>query len=183
MKPDIQENEFSRIVATEHIPESGYRFRETADSRERAALGRRFDLDYMKRFSLLGSITPESKAGYVLEARLQAEYGQICVVSLTPIDQTMDVRFKTHAMTGDTDAAGDPNLLVAEDLISGELPFVIGSIVDLGECAVQYFAQHLDPYPRNPDAAITEVLGRRADRDEEKRDNPFKVLQKRGGES
>lgn len=89
--------------------------------------------------------------GSVVEGHgeLTASLTQTCVVSLDDFDGLVQDAFTIHFVpAGAEDEDSEPD---APD----QIPFE-GSVIDLGEAAVEQLALALDPYPRKPGAALAE---------------------------
>jgi len=78
---------------------------------------------------------------------LQARVTETCVVSLDPFEHEAREAFTLYFVpAGTEDDDLDPEAI-------DEIPYS-GSAIDLGEAAVEQLALALDPYPRQPGAAL-----------------------------
>ena len=160
MSHSFETYEFSRMVNVADIPSTGQGFAAKASLDECAAICTRFDLSAVKCFEISGVIKPHGKQRYQLEAKLTAEIVQTCVITLDPIETVIEQAFKL-ALTSENENLQE-NTEKAEqfDPYEEDPPLLFNEDkIDYGECAVQYFSDCLEIY-------------------EEKRDNPFDILQK-----
>lgn len=154
--------ELSRPMAVAHLPAEGRVVRIEADAREREALARRFDLLSVERLEGKARVRPlGSRRGIVrveVSGRLTAVVVQACVVSLQPVEQTVDedilLRFSDEAGAGEGGVGGaldlDPLADIADE---GPEPLIDGTI-DLGEVLAEALGLALDPYPRAEGAVL-----------------------------
>jgi uncharacterized metal-binding protein YceD (DUF177 family) len=150
--------EFSRPVT---LPRLGHveRFRITADKGERAALARRFGLLAIDRFEA-GIVLTRLREGARLEASIDADVVQECVVTLEPVPNRVTDEFSL--LYGSVTPA-DHDDAVVEPLE--------GDSLDVGEAAAQQLSLALDPYPRAAGAALEEP-----DAEGLRPDHPFAAL-------
>jgi uncharacterized metal-binding protein YceD (DUF177 family) len=95
-----------------------------------------------------------------LDVVLKATLSQTCVVSLGPVEETVQERFSL-LLSKDPEpeeALQDDNWLdlaeeEAETIYVGE-----SGVFDIGEIIVQYLSLAINPYPRRPDAAFTALI-------------------------
>ena len=89
--------------------------------------------------------------GSLIEAvgQLRAAVEQVCVVSLDPFVQDVAETFTVHFVPAGTED-DDPE----PDSVD-QVPYQ-GSVIDLGEAAVEQLALALDPYPRRPGARMAD---------------------------
>jgi uncharacterized metal-binding protein YceD (DUF177 family) len=127
-----------------------------ANAAERAALARRMGLpDIMHlacEFDLeraLGDVTPAT-------GHLRARVMQTCVVSLEPFEAMIEEAFVLRFVP-----AGSENDELDLDAVD-EVPY-LGNVLDLGEAAAEQLALALDPFPRQPGAALPEDAGAEED--------------------
>ena len=93
-----------------------------------------------------------------IEARgiLRARLTETCVVSLDEFEHDVQEAFTVHFVpAGSEDDDPDPEAI-------DQIPF-FGSSVDIGEAAVEQLALALDPFPRQPGAALPPELSGEAD--------------------
>lgn len=136
------QNEFPRPIAASRLtgPED---HRIEATEAERAALSRRFGLLALDRFVAEVRLEPFGR-GVRLEATLDADVVQECVVSLEPVASRVRERFTL--VYGEAPANPEEDDTVVEPLE--------GDTIDIGEAVAQQLSLALDPYPRAPGAAL-----------------------------
>jgi uncharacterized metal-binding protein YceD (DUF177 family) len=122
-------------------------------------------------------LLPVGKAGILAEGRIMADLVQTCVVSLVPVDQTIDETFSVKFLRQRSadrvppPKAGEEIRIDAEAIDPPEI--VTGSVLDLGPVIVEHFALAIDPYPRAPDAVLPPEAADPGGPDE---DSPFAAL-------
>ena len=148
---------FSRPVRVESIPQDGVEKTIEADEAERAALAKLNGLPGIARLTAKFVLKRAGRGGVRVRGEVHAEVTQSCVVSLEPVDATIDepvdVRFATPV--GESASRRGPPISAAEAeafAIGDEDqpdPIVDGKI-DLGALAAEFMVLALDPYPRKP---------------------------------
>lgn len=141
-------------VALEDIPESGRTFALAADADARAALARMTGLRDLPQLHADFDVTRQGAGGLRVVGRVCATVGQNCVVTLEPLDNTIDeevdLLFMPEPAGGPEAADGggrtEPNSDDPEPLIGGT--------IDLGAIATEFLILGLDPYPRKPGAVF-----------------------------
>jgi uncharacterized metal-binding protein YceD (DUF177 family) len=157
-------NEFARPVVIDPWPEGGIAVQFAADSAERRALARRFDLLELGALSATGRLERRFPGGEIwFQGSFEAEVVQACVVSLEPVPATIRQPIergwrKLAAPLEPGAAAARPELWLVE---ADELEPVTGRTIDLGEAVAEELALALEPYPRAADAEalVLERLG------------------------
>jgi len=170
---------------TEHVPEPTYeisrpipldRIRADAltisvesSADERNAVAGRLQESLVESLScifVLSRQTGSKRSGEIIaRGHLRARVQRECVVSLElfveEIDEQFHVRFVPEGDESEEDS--DPESL-------DEIPYA-GTVIDLGEAAVEQLALALDPYPRKPGAVLPAELSDEAS-------GPFAALAK-----
>ncbi len=155
--PESAEPEFSRTLPVGSGAESRD-FSFEADARECAALALRFGLLRLDRLSCSGRVEILSRGRRVLlGARVQAAYAQSCVVTLDPVEATMDeplTRLYSRDL-GRSKPSREVVIIVTtpEAGDEDEIEPLSGDLLDVGEIAAEHFGVMLDPYPRSPTAS------------------------------
>ena len=146
------EPEFARPVRVDKLDGDEMTVTIEADSVERAALARRFELDGIDAFSATVTVSREDAGTFRVRGSLDADVLQTCVVSLEPVATHVHEPFTAllkidsgETRPGEVDVSLDED--EADDLL-------IGDEIDVGELAAQQLALVLDPYPRHPDATL-----------------------------
>lgn len=149
---DLPKPEFSRPVEWRASGKPRISLTIKANAEECAALARRMDV--LALHSLEATVVIRLLAGgerLQLSGRLRAAVRQSCVVTLAPVESTIDEEFTVlYAPPDATDAelvmgpAGDD---------SWDEPWP-GDVLDVGEAVAQQLALAIDPYPRAPGAEL-----------------------------
>lgn len=134
--------EFSRVVSVARLPMGGSHYNIVAKAEERAALAARFDLVALDRLEAEAHLCAEA-GGVRLEARIEAEVVQKCVVSLKPFPSTVTESFSLLYRADEEEREVE---LSPED----DIEILAGDEIDIGEAVAQQLSLALDPYPRAP---------------------------------
>ncbi len=149
------EPEFSRPFDISRLSPGGGEVHERLDASpdERAALCRRFGLLGMGKID--GIVRLRRMKGKGMRIRvsghLHADVVQACVVTLEPVEETVDEDFTI--LFSDEVSGTDEAFSVDDD--SEPADFMDGRL-DLGEMLAQQLSLALNPYPRKEDARINE---------------------------
>ena len=141
--------EFSRLVPLARLGWAPFRQHIEATPTEREKLSRRFDLLALDRLTATVELRRQGDEVIVLEAGLEAEFVQSCVVTLEPVAGVISDRFML--VYGPAEA---------EQQESGSLPDeaafepLNGDVIDIGEAVAQELSLSLPVFPRHPDAKI-----------------------------
>jgi uncharacterized metal-binding protein YceD (DUF177 family) len=174
---------FSRTVELAAIPATGLERSISADSAELAALAGAYGIPEVRKLAADLTLTRESGGVIRVNGRVAADIVQTCVVSLVPVEQTIDepidVRL-VEAASPRAEAAARPG---AEVMINPDDPdppdILSGPMLDLGVVATEHFLLAVDPYPRAPGA---ELPADAAESSPDASDSPFAALARlRGG--
>ena len=174
--------EFSIVVALADVPPAGSEMRFEASAAEREALARRFDLIELRSLKGTAALRPWRRIGFALEGRFEAEVVQACVVTLDPVEEKLDERFRIHFLPAELleaeagGAGSEREIVVDADSEEPPEPILDGHI-DIGEAVAEQLALALDPYPKKPGVVFGEAAPAGAPKAEE-RPNPFAVLEK-----
>lgn len=170
-------SEFSRIIETPDVPDSGLRRQIAATPDERRAVAERMGLVELASFSGELDVMRRSRGGIRVTGTLIAEFTQVCVVSLDefssraelPVERTY---VRHQGGTKPVDA------IVIDPVVDDEPDLLIDDKIDLGELLVETMALALDPYPRKPGAEFEAPSDDVSGQDKVHADNPFAVLAK-----
>lgn len=113
-------------------------------------IARFMGLEALNALRFRGELVPVDKDGWRIDARLEAEIVQGCVVTLAPVTNRIDAPV-TRSYVPEEEFA-----LPAEIDINPEAeddPDPYGRAIDPGALAMESLALLLDPYPHAPDAA------------------------------
>jgi hypothetical protein len=155
MTKEVSEQPFARSwsvpIAVTDVPEAGRHFVLVADEGIRTAVAERAGLRALPRLAADFDVTRHGRNGLHVAGRVVATVGQVCVVSLDPVeedlDEAIDVIFSPSSATGTEEIGGEIEV-PPED---GPEPLVDG-LADLGALAVEFLILGINPYPRKPDA-------------------------------
>ena len=165
--------EFSRPLRVDDLPPGETEIGLEADSTERAALARRFDLLSLESLTARLALLPEAGGLVRLRGTVKAKLTQACVVTLAPVAGVVEASFER--LYGP--AALERDLPEEEELGEDDPPDPIDDgLIDLGEAVAEEFGLGIDPFPRAPGA---EFSGYSSDgQGEVKPASPFAVLAK-----
>jgi uncharacterized metal-binding protein YceD (DUF177 family) len=167
----MSERPWSVAVSLHDIPETGRHFELLADDTIRAAIAKTAQLRALPRLEATFDVTRRGSDGLHVLGRVSATVGQVCVVTLDPleneIDEAVDVTFLPDATRGD--AARKRVLEVASD-DEPEIEPLINDTIDLGAIATEFLLLGIDSYPRKPEAVFE------APPTEDAADHPFAAL-------
>lgn len=159
-------------VVVAQIPERGLQLELVADAATRERLAVVAKLRAMPAAAAQVTLTPVGDGKIRVSGRVQATVGQTCVVTLEPVeatvDETFEVLFLPEGATmpvhteGDDDDAPEP---------------IVKGMIDVGSLATDYLFLGIDPYPRRPG-----VVFKPAEQPADAEDHPFAALEAlRGG--
>jgi uncharacterized metal-binding protein YceD (DUF177 family) len=175
------ERPWSVPVSIDEVPETGRHFDLVADESVRAAVAKLAGLRTLPRLTANFDVTRRGRDGLRVVGQVSATVGQICVVTLDPmeseLEEPVDLVFTPEADLAHDERAADPKRQV--EVTEEDLPEpLINGMVDLGVLATEFLILGIDPYPRKADAVFeTPEKGKDVD-------HPFAALaalKKRGG--
>jgi uncharacterized metal-binding protein YceD (DUF177 family) len=168
-----QEGSWSVPVSLHDVPLSGRHFALAADEATRAAIAKAAGLRALPRLEATFDVTRLDSGGLHVVGRVVATVGQLCVVSLDPIENEVDESVDLTFVPGAAAAPGSDALSVAD-----EAPEPLrGDTIDLGAIATEFLILGIDLYPRKPDAIFN------APAVEDETEHPFAALAAlRGGQ-
>jgi Large ribosomal RNA subunit accumulation protein YceD len=160
--------------AISDIPETGLTLERDASADELLEIARALDLIACTTLKAAYSIVPMSGGRYRLHGRLQAAISQACVVTLDPVDSTVEETFaatfwpekdvpRPRGGEIDIDEEADPEPIVAGQLAVGRVVF-------------ESLAAAIDHFPRRPDAELDRRSSGASERAEGTPEGPFAVL-------
>jgi len=145
-------------IVVMQIPETGLHREIVAGEAERAAMAALGDLREIVSAKAAFDLVPESGGRVRVTGRVQARVGQTCVVTLEPIessiDEDVDLTFvppeQIRELSETVDDDGDPD--------PGDPPEAIErGQIDIGRLAADALFLGIDPYPRKPDAVFEPI--------------------------
>ncbi len=139
--------EFSYPVSVARLPKEPSVYKLKAKPAERTALASRFGIVSIERLEAEVVLRPVAGGMVRLDATLEADVVQACVVTLDPVEASV---VETFALL-----YGD--VAEEEEILQGDEELVVepleDDVIDLGEAVAQQLSLGLDPYPRSPAAA------------------------------
>lgn len=143
------QNPWSLPVVVEDIPETGLHVEAEAPAEVRPELAKLAGLRDLPRISGTFDLTRQG-AGVRVTGRVNAHVGQICVVTLEPIEsdleEQVDLVFAPAAASDAAEHVSADGKAPAKDPPE---PLFDGR-VDLGAVATEFLILGIDPYPRKP---------------------------------
>jgi uncharacterized protein len=157
-------------VHLENVPETGLHLDLDADEETRARLAVLAGALSLSRLHVAADLVRQ-REGLRATGRVTATIGQICVVTLEPLENTVDEAFDVLFLP---DAAGaEPPVAPAPDADVDETrERLVNGVGDLGTVATEFFLLGIDRYPRQPGAVFAPPAEDRSP------DSPFAVLAK-----
>jgi len=159
---------------THDIPQSGLSREREAAPDELPRIAQALDLVACASLRTAYTIAPTFDGRFRLSGRLRAEIGQTCVVTLEPVDSTVDEVFDV-TFWPEEDMPAPRGGEVDLDEEADPEPIVAGQI-DVGRVVFECLAASVDPFPRRPDATLDRRSSQPADGRASKPESPFAVL-------
>lgn len=161
-------------VAVVQVPETGLHRDIEADKATRQAIAEVGGLREILAANASLDVTPISGGRFHIEGRVRARVGQICVVTLDPIendiDEPIDLIFappeQIPEMADLVEEAAESDVEIPDPPEPIE-----NGVIDLGRIATDALYLAVDPYPRKPDAVFEPP-----DVAEDPADHPFAAL-------
>jgi uncharacterized metal-binding protein YceD (DUF177 family) len=151
-------------VTVHEVPVTGRRFELTADEATRAAIAKSADLRALPRLEATFDVTRLNSNGLHVVGRVSATVGQVCVVTLDPIESEVEEMVDLIFVPGATPSGG-------EEVAADEVPEpLLNDTVDLGAIAAEFLILGIELYPRKPEAVF------QAPPIEDKTEHPFAAL-------
>jgi uncharacterized metal-binding protein YceD (DUF177 family) len=141
--------EFSRLVPLARLGSAPFGQQIDATPSERERLSRRFDLLALDRLTAAVELRRQGDKVIVLEAALEAEFVQSCVVTLEPVAGAISDRFML--VYGPAEAEQQE---IGSQRDEAAFEPLNGDVIDIGEAVAQELSLLLPVFPRHPDAKI-----------------------------
>lgn len=146
-------------VSVARLPKKGMQVTIEADADQRAALAAAHGLAGVDRLGAELEITAWKKGGVKVEGRLRARVVQTCIVTLEPVEETVEEDISSLFLPEGSRLAVPKRSAEGEIILDAEgddAPETFtGDTVDVGQLVEEFFALGLNPYPRRPGAALT----------------------------
>ncbi len=151
MSKTVSEFPWSFPLAVNDVPETGRQLDLVADAPVRDATAKLAGLRDLPRLEADYDVTLHGKGGLRVSGRVRATVGQVCVVTLEPIENDIDEPVDLVLVPVDAlpESAGAPGPEDGSD--DGPEPLIDG-MIDLGAIATEFLLLAIDPYPRKPGA-------------------------------
>ena len=144
-------------VAVVQIPDTGLHRDIEADPAAREAMAEAAGLREIQSASASLDVTPESGGRVHVTGRARARIGQICVVTLDPIeneiDEPIDLIFAPPEQIPDLSDLVDEAAESDTEIPDPPEP-ILNGVIDLGRLATDALFLAVDPYPRRPNAVF-----------------------------
>jgi uncharacterized metal-binding protein YceD (DUF177 family) len=160
--------------AVHDIPDSGLSAQHAATPDELEKIAQALDLMACRSLTTEYAVAPTVGGHYRLSGRLHAEVSQACVVTLEPIDSTIEEVFEAVFWPQEHMPAPESGELVVDDEPERE-PIVAGQIA-VGRVVFESLAAAINPFPRKPDAVLDWQSPTTTNAPGGKPENPFAVL-------
>lgn len=145
-----------RVLAPTDVSPAGTHVRITADAAQCAAIAALADVPAVDALSAELVVKPWSGTGFAVDGRVRARLRQACVVTLEPVETTVDEVVAVKLVppqdmvkyVEEPDENGDIDLDAVADLPD---PMENG-VIDVGAIVVEHFMVGIEPYPRKEGA-------------------------------
>jgi len=158
--PD-QADPWSVRIAVEKIPDTGLHRDLQADQGVREAMAELAGLREILSASASLDVTPSGGGRFHVVGRVQGRIGQICVVTLDPIetdiDEPIDLIFAPPDQIPELADLVDDAAESDAEVPDPPEPIENG-MIDLGRVATDAMFLAIDPYPRKPDASFEPLV-------------------------
>ena len=172
------EGPWSVPVTVHEVPVTGRQFELRADEATRAAIAKSAGLRALSRLEATFDVSRRGADGLRVVGRVSATVGQVCVVTLDPIESEVEEIVDLIFDPGAAAAAGEPPGRDVLEITTDEVPEpILDDTVDLGAIATEFLILGIDLYPRKPEAVF------QAPPIEDNTEHPFAALATlRGGQ-
>ena len=139
-------------VSVDEIPETGLHREIEAPAETRAEIAKLAGVRELPALSAVFDLARHGD-GVAVSGRVQARVGQTCVVSLDPIENTVDEPIDilfTPAAGGAAAPAKGAKTAKTLDADDDQTEALIDGKLDLGALASEFLMLAIDPYPRKP---------------------------------
>ena len=164
-------------VHVSRLPKKGMRVTIEADAGQLAALAAAHGLPAVERFHAELDVTAWKKGGVRVAGRVEARIVQECIVTLEPVEETVDEEVSALFLPEGSKLALPKRSAEGEIILDAEgedgPELFSGDTVDVGQLAEEFFALGVNPYPRRDGVA----LGGEDDAPQEKRGPLYEKLQ------
>jgi uncharacterized metal-binding protein YceD (DUF177 family) len=160
-------------LAVQGVTPDGQRRRLEADAAVRAAVAQLAGVPEIVRLTADVTAAPHGSDGVHVTGRVSAIVGQICVVTLEPmqseIDEAIDLLYLRDPPDRTPESSGDDDN-DAGNLGDERIEALEGDTIDLGAIVTEFLLLGIDPYPRKAGAVFAPPAA------DETTANPFAAL-------
>ena len=128
------------------------RFQITPDATARATLAEELGLLALRKCDFRGTLTPEGRHDWRLDARLGATAVQPCIITAEPVSTRIDIDVTRRFMRDLPEPVGAETEMPEDDTIEA-----LGPVIDPGVVMAEALALALPDYPRAAGAALDEA--------------------------
>jgi hypothetical protein len=139
-------------VAVREVPVTGRHFDLAPDASIRAAVAQSLGLHVLPRLEATLDVSRHGDEGLRLVGRVSATVGQVCVVTLEPIENELEEQIDVVFVPATGEATGDDSKTSSRDVDEDAPEPLVGGVVDLGVIATEFLMLGIDPYPRKAGA-------------------------------
>jgi Large ribosomal RNA subunit accumulation protein YceD len=150
------ERPWSVPLAASDVPDGGRHLELLAGEGVRAAIARLAGLAALPRLEAAFDVTPRGRGGLHVVGRVSATVGQLCVVTLEPIENEVEEPIDVVLAPDAAPSRDDREIEVTDEDAPEAL---VGGTVDLGAIATEFLLLGIDPYPRRPGAVFQAAAG------------------------
>ena len=140
-------------LSVHEVPLTGRHFEIAADETVRTAIAESAGVRALPRLEAVFDVSRRGDRLHVA-GRVSATVGQLCVVTLEPVDsaveEAVDLLFVAAAPAAAESSGKGVVEVSAED--GPEIEALVNDTVDLGAIATEFLLLGIDPYPRKPGA-------------------------------
>lgn len=158
MSDDLSRSPVSFPVNVARLARSGLPVWLDADDDQRRALAESHDLLEVARFRFDLVVVPWKGGGVKVTGRVKAVIAQACIISLDPVESTIDEPIDTILVPEGSKLAVPGWIERGEMVLDAEGPdapeMFSGDTIDAGALAEEFFALAIDPYPRKQGVSL-----------------------------
>lgn len=148
-----------RLLSPGEVAPSGTRVILEADAAQRAELARAAEVVSVEALRAEILVKPWSGDGFAVTGRVTARLTQTCVVSLEPmeasVDEEVDVKLVPPEKMAKYEIEPDENGEIELDVSALDVPEpIVDGVLDIGAIVVEHFLLGIDPYPKKPGAVF-----------------------------
>lgn len=141
------------VVSAGEVGEPGLRFARRATAEERVRLAAALEIVAVRTLDAACDIERQSGGRYRLQGRIRADVTQSCVVTLEPVDSTVEA---TIAVQFFPDGELPERAPVEREALSVEDQEALADDrIEIGRLIFEHLAAGLDPYPRKAGVEFT----------------------------